>query len=654
MGAAAATTTPPTNLKSQPTKSKRRRCRNLSTSSSTAATATAATAATTTTAAAGTTSSSAATLRKLTQSYPSAVSPDNSRRPDLDPESGPNSSAVVPPTKHTIQLSRSTPISLSDHMDGKHSPAHATLYDAAYGGSHTPAAAFPSSFSKFNSALTAGLLNPMSPPLQTPTDKAARSSPTLSEIMANEPDYCHPRSTQPQSAIVLATKPAMLSAQDRHCIMQQRVAEILGSRSPGNLLNDSGSSDIRLTLTGNDGFSVTLNVHRQILVSLSRFFAGKLKQQEMSQHRDGGGAGAGAGAVCTVEIAECDDVEVYVETLRLMYCKDLRKQLMKEDVPKVLGILKVSAALGFDASVLSCLEYLEAAPWAEDEEEKVASLLSELRLEGIGTSEVLKRVSVDITASAEENGNGNEEVLMKLLNVVLEGRDEKARREMKGLVYKMLRENALHNDLRKESLYSACNCCLQQLRCQFLRAAAAQEDLQEVGQIAKQADNLQWILDILIDRQIAEEFLKNWASQTEMSSAHSRVPPIHRFEVSRVTARLFVGIGKGQLIASKDARCSLLQTWLVPFYDDFGWMRRASKGGLDRHSIEDGLSNTILTLPLTWQQEILLSWFHRFLNSGDDCPNIQRGFEVWWRRAFWKRNGELDRPQFRISTSDNS
>ncbi|CAO2812656.1 unnamed protein product [Amaranthus hypochondriacus] len=334
-----------------------------------------------------------------------------------------------------------------------------------------------------------------------------------------------------------------------------------------------------------------------------------------------------------------------------MYCKDLRRKLMREDVPKVLGILKVSAAIGFDAGVLSCLEYLEAAPWAEDEEEKVASVLSELRLEGIGASEVLKRVSLDATAPIEDNNNENEEVLLKLLNVVLEGKDEKARREMKGLVSKMLRENANQNDLRKESLYSACDGCLQQLHHHFLQAAAS--DLQDVSQIARQADNLHWILDILIDRQIAEDFLKSWATQSEMSKAHSKVPPIHRFEISRVTARLFVGIGKGQLLASKEVRCLLLQTWLVPFYDDFGWMRRASKG-LDRHLIEDGLSNTILTLPLSWQQEFLLAWFDRFLNSGEDCPNIQRGFEVWWRRAFWKRNNhQLERRHIKIANGSS-
>lgn len=43
----------------------------------------------------------------------------------------------------------------------------------------------------------------------------------------------------------------------------------------------------------------------------------------------------------SVEICDCDDVEIYVETIVLMYCEDLRKRLMGEEVSKVLGLLKV-------------------------------------------------------------------------------------------------------------------------------------------------------------------------------------------------------------------------------------------------------------------------------------------------------------------------
>ncbi|PKA55988.1 BTB/POZ domain-containing protein [Apostasia shenzhenica] len=518
---------------------------------------------------------------------------------------------------------------------------------------------YPSSYSKFNSALNAGLLNPMSPPLHDKT----RSSPTLFDMMANEQEY-NPRAATfplppPSSGQILPPGRATgagVSSQDRQVLLQERVAEILGCCSPGNLFNDSETGDVRLTLSSKDGFSVSFTVHRHILVAHSRFFAAKLSDRWSKQQRS---------LPHLVEISDCDDVEVYMETLRLMYCKDLRRRLMKEDVNKVLGILKVSAAILFDAGVLSCLEYLEAAPWAEDEEEKIASLLSQLHLESSGAGEVLKRVSLEVVPSSMEEANGNgpstgsgEEILVRLLQVVLEGKDEKARREMKGLVSKMLQENsnASHGhgqagagDLSKESLYSACHGCLCLLRQHFMRAAAS--DLFEAAQIARQADNLHWILDILIDRQIADEFLWTWAAEADLAEAHHRVPAIHRFEISRVTARLFVGIGKGQILVSKEARSLLLRTWLEPFYEDFGWMRRACKG-LDRHLVEDGLSNTILTLPLAMQQEILLAWFDRYLNSGDDCPNIQRGFEVWWRRAFWRRNGDPGRPpQLRIAAA---
>lgn len=123
-----------------------------------------------------------------------------------------------------------------------------------------------------------------------------------------------------------------ISAHDKVGFMQQRIAEILSCRSPGNQFNDSTSSDIKLTLSSKDGFSVSLSVHRQILVAHSSFFAVKLSDHWSKQQRS---------LPYIVEIADCDDIDIYVEALRLMYCKDLRKKLMKEDVSKVLGILKV-------------------------------------------------------------------------------------------------------------------------------------------------------------------------------------------------------------------------------------------------------------------------------------------------------------------------
>lgn len=216
-----------------------------------------------------------------------------------------------------------------------------------YSGNHD---SFPSSFSKFNSVLTAGLLNPMSPP--PPPDKT-RSSPTLFEMMASEPDI-HPRTQiQSNNVTVAATqKIQMVSAQDKQALMMQRIADILGSRSPGNQFNDPSSCDIKLTLSSRDGFSISMNVHRQILVAHSRFFAVKLSDRWTKQQI------TMSSSPYTVEIADCDDVEVYIETLRLMYCKDLRKKLMKEDVPRVLGILKVKKDLSLAIFCLGLLRLI--------------------------------------------------------------------------------------------------------------------------------------------------------------------------------------------------------------------------------------------------------------------------------------------------------
>ncbi|THF96379.1 hypothetical protein TEA_026371 [Camellia sinensis var. sinensis] len=74
---------------------------------------------------------------------------------------------------------------------------------------------------------------------------------------------------------------------------------------------------------------------RSILVAHNQFFAVKLSDRWSKQQRTSN--------PYIVEIADCDDVEVYIEALSLMYCKDLRKKLMKEDVTRVLGILKAFA-----------------------------------------------------------------------------------------------------------------------------------------------------------------------------------------------------------------------------------------------------------------------------------------------------------------------
>ncbi|XP_068337572.1 BTB/POZ domain-containing protein At5g60050-like isoform X2 [Pyrus communis] len=401
------------------------------------------------------------------------------------------------------------------------------------------------------------------------------------------------------------------------------------------------SGDVRLTVVAKDGFRVSMDVHKSVLAAKSRFFAEKLRKERGVSH--------------CVEISDCDDVEVYVEAVVLMYSDDLKRRLMGEEVSRVLGLLKVSAAIMYDEGIASCLEYLEAVPWSEEEEEKVVSQLSELQLHEDLASEVLLRVSSELSTSARADG-----IFMRLLTGVLQAKDDRARREMKTLISRLLREDeggdSNRIDVSKETLYHLCHRCLSSLVLCLSEATSADDGRRDRGvlmaEIAREADNMQWIVGILVDKKMGEEFVKLWADQKELVDLHSKIATMYRHEISRITAQLCVAIGSRNLLVPKETRFLLLSTWLEALYEDFGWMRRASSRSIDKKLVEEGISQTILTLPLQQQQTILLKWFDRFLNKGDDCPNIQKAFEVWWRRAFIKHVSEQENTQLQITVCD--
>ncbi|KAK8652965.1 hypothetical protein V6N13_126986 [Hibiscus sabdariffa] len=411
-------------------------------------------------------------------------------------------------------------------------------------------------------------------------------------------------------------------------IVPERVPRLKVEHVPRNMAieyGEPGTSDMKVILLGKEGFCVKLNVHKQVLLEHSCFFTDKLSEQE-------------SGLSC-LEIDDCEDVESYVETVRLMYSKEMKHRLMKQSVSRVLRILKVAELLGFNSCIQSCLEYLEAVPWVGEEEEKVVFSVLQLQGEGIEVTPVLKRITSKVC-------NPPTETISNIMELVLKSNEERGRREMKSVVLKLLRENnslpsyAGPANICIETVYALCRSCLDSLISLFKRATEPEStdkptDGKEpvLKQIALEADNLSWLLEILADRQSADEFALMWASQQELATLHSKLTIVSRYHISCITARLFVGIGKGELLPAKDTRQLLLQTWLQPLINDYNWLQHCCRS-FDQKVVEEGIGRTILTLPLEDQQSILLAWLGSFLKAGDNCPNLQRAFEVWWRRTF--------------------
>ncbi|RZC83533.1 hypothetical protein C5167_046321 [Papaver somniferum] len=407
--------------------------------------------------------------------------------------------------------------------------------------------------------------------------------------------------------------------------LQQRINEIL-TNAPFQNPNWGEPSDVKLVVVSRDeSFKVEMRLHLKILVNGSRFFADKLKSGGKIEH--------------CVEISDIDDVEIYVETLVLMYCNDLKQRLMGENVQKVLSLLKVCSDIMFDVGVISCLKYLEAIPWTEEEEDKVVSVLCKLQTNDL-VIEVLQRLyPSEPSTSTEANG-----VFLQVMSGVLQAKDDKACREMKNLIFKLFTveptsssKGNYHLDVSKDTLDNICHRCINALVICANEVTNIDEGKRDradlMSEISREANNLRWVVDILIDKEMGDEFVILWANLAELATLHPKIPPMRRYEISRITVQLCNAIGRGLIYASRETRFSLLCTWLEALYTDFGLMKRCCRN-FDKKLVEDGLGRTILTLSLPQQQGILMNWLHRFVSKGDDCPNLRQAFEIWWRRSF--------------------
>ncbi|KAJ4952229.1 hypothetical protein NE237_029061 [Protea cynaroides] len=127
-------------------------------------------------------------------------------------------------------------------------------------------------------------------------------------------------------APVLPGKPQIIVL-DKQALLQQQVVEMFVSCSPWNWFNDPMFCDIKMTLISKDELTVSMNVHRHILAHILL-------------RCDALGSVVKAAAITALHtLLKSLMVKISKSTWRLWV---VRKKLVKEDVSKVLGILKLS------------------------------------------------------------------------------------------------------------------------------------------------------------------------------------------------------------------------------------------------------------------------------------------------------------------------
>ncbi|KAK0605370.1 hypothetical protein LWI29_025995 [Acer saccharum] len=474
----------------------------------------------------------------------------------------------------------------------------------------------------------------------------------VSPIDSDHPTVYSIRETvQNQSPVVESRIPRSKSASFRAPIESSCSNTIPRSRSgSGSGCGDGGEVfDVRLNLKGKNGGCLVLEMNSGVLCANSGVFKGLIEEfnnknmngnNNINNCKTSGAFLEKKRNVCRIEVPEVENLGVFRETIELMFEEDIIKRLMKIGVYRCIDILEVSAGNMFTRGVSSCLKYLEAVPWTEEEEEKLRSVFARFKFDEATTRDILGRLYLHDSVDSQQN------LARQLVWSITTCTDANARNELKSLVKGLLCRSSVYEkdqpDLNKEDFYVLFQSCLG-LLVNILDEAAGNSPLEKVTKkerskplierISRQVDNINWLLEILLDRQMAEEFVDMWANQEKLLKLRESASPMVRYELSLVSAILFIAMGTRKLQCRLEARSGLLQAWFGPMLSDFGWLQRCRKG-LDMKALEEAMGQVLLTLPLKQQYALFMEWFQCFSRNGSECPNLGKAFQIWWRRSF--------------------
>nr|ACF79532.1 unknown [Zea mays] len=396
--------------------------------------------------------------------------------------------------------------------------------------------------------------------------------------------------------------------------------------------------DLRLLLRGAHGRCVLMELDSSVLCGCSDFFAA------MAPREDAAGAGGKR-----LEVDGVENLDAFCAAVELMYNPDPIGCLAAAGVSRAIDVLEVCSSIMFSKGIKSCLTYIEAVPWNENEEEKLKNLFARFTFDEAMSQDILARLR-------PHNWKSSDDLTIQLIQSVTGSTSTVARKDMQSLVNGLLSKSSVYqkdsSGLNKESLYQICYSCLESLVDLF---EEAREPTDYTGQIlvvrgskpliervSRQTENLSWLLDILVNNDIAEEFVELWAKQDRLIRMHEQASAMVRYELSRISAAVFIALGKGKVQCRGNVRSLVFRGWFSTMLLDFGWLQRCPKG-LDLRSLEENLGRGILTLPLRQQQCLFEEWFQFYSTKGAECPNLIRAFQVWWRRSFVRSSVEPQR-----------
>lgn len=401
-------------------------------------------------------------------------------------------------------------------------------------------------------------------------------------------------------------------------------------------LGDETTSDVTVQLKNQHERHVHFRCHSAILTGKSTFFADQLSRCQYDDKR--------------IEISSPgSDYDHYVKLLSLLYVSEDAILDSLDSVRSTLGVLQASIALCCEGVTVGCVQYLEAMPWEEKEEEEILKLVPTLGPQAMPILARFQQADLNATKNVfisairfattvdesfppftdELRISAQEQVEYMLAEdeeTPLIAVDEEVKSEAKAGLDKML--TSFNEELN--SLVSDFD--------QF-PDAAEQRVLQSIS-------DLDWICNILPKMELMSDFVVGWARISDhvlsvvQDDKHLSGLWAVKVRLVELVGKALEAIGFGSVVLPAASRVQLLKTWLPylrmmkPMLDSKCEENEAFPHKMDAdlcQNIEGAIVSLVLALPSSDQADILADW----MKSTDHMrfPDLTEAFEVWCYRT---------------------
>ncbi|XVE93217.1 hypothetical protein REPUB_Repub01dG0171400 [Reevesia pubescens] len=334
-----------------------------------------------------------------------------------------------------------------------------------------------------------------------------------------------------------------------------------------------------------------------------------------------------------------NSITIHLTVLQLLYTNDFATVI--DSASTALEILPVALELLFEDCVKSCVKFLEAVPWSEEEEKRVLSLIPFLLEDE--SKELLARVSPGKDDSCEEMLHG-------LILAAIHNHPNMA--FVKAFVAKLLRDFSSRESARRvlerefETSLKIVKESLEEYSSPDFRGDHNEtEAIQRLNLHTAMTNgrHLLWLVERMIELRVADSAVKEWSEQAAFTAdlqrafrddAWRNIVPGLPGVVLRCTCKLANAVAAGTILAARQVRMKLVKDWLpvlIVCKDNVSPMMPSHKTLYQE--LEETFLRIISTLPMSDAQVLLQQCLSFSTRNVEDCPHLVTAFNTWFRRA---------------------